>query len=213
MLPRIKLRFFLLLFLVSIFNTFIWQAEILFLVGWDGLQWLKQELLSILPISLIISIVSVIFPIQKLKKENSAKLYLCILSMFLLLVFSFYSSKGAITSLMYIDHLLIVKGEFDLIVIYALSKLVISLLLASFGVAIIYSMYIKSSILKTSIIILVALLLMPILSILTIKIIPAINGSTDYIHSVKMGYHIFWTSFAIIGGLNRRYFVKNNYSN
>jgi hypothetical protein len=41
--------------------------------------------------------------------------------------------------------------------------------------------------------IVLALLLMPPAAIVTIQVFPAISGSRDYIHAVKMGYPAFWS--------------------
>jgi hypothetical protein len=44
------------------------------------------------------------------------------------------------------------------------------------------------------------------LSFLTIKVFPALNGSTDQIHAIKMGYPVFWTAMLIPAamGLGRK---------
>jgi hypothetical protein len=43
-------------------------------------------------------------------------------------------------------------------------------------------------------------------SLLSIQIFPALDGSTDYIHAVKMGYPAFWTVLltAVAAGLSRQ---------
>ncbi|HYR85045.1 MAG TPA: hypothetical protein VE422_13265 [Terriglobia bacterium] len=49
----------------------------------------------------------------------------------------------------------------------------------------------------TGILVAVGLLLVLPISIATIKVFPALNGSTDQIHSIKMGYPIFWTAVLV----------------
>ena len=42
-----------------------------------------------------------------------------------------------------------------------------------------------------------ALLLVLPLSFATIHLLPALNGSTDEIHAIKMGYPVFWTALLV----------------
>ena len=42
-----------------------------------------------------------------------------------------------------------------------------------------------------------ALLLVLPLSFATIRLLPALNGSTDEIHAIKMGYPVFWTALLV----------------
>jgi hypothetical protein len=49
----------------------------------------------------------------------------------------------------------------------------------------------------TGLLLAAALLLVMPLSVATIKIFPALNGSMDEIHSIKMGYPVFWTTVLV----------------
>ncbi len=49
----------------------------------------------------------------------------------------------------------------------------------------------------TGILVAVGLMLVLPLSFATIRVFPAFNGSTDEIHSIKMGYPVFWTAVVV----------------
>lgn len=54
---------------------------------------------------------------------------------------------------------------------------------------------------RTVVYLAVALVLVFPLSFATIQIVPALNGSTDQIHAIKMGYPVFWTALLVPAGL------------
>ena len=54
---------------------------------------------------------------------------------------------------------------------------------------------------RTPLYLVVALILVLPLSFATIRLLPALNGSTDEIHAIKMGYPVFWTALLVPSAL------------
>ncbi|MFT3775722.1 MAG: hypothetical protein QM820_61025 [Minicystis sp.] len=49
--------------------------------------------------------------------------------------------------------------------------------------------------------VIVSILLVNALSFATIQVFPAVNGSRDFIHAVKMGYPTFWVNVLVAGAV------------
>jgi hypothetical protein len=78
----------------------------------------------------------------------------------------------------------------------ALSPL-LSILLASVG----FHMFTRWTLVPIShwsiVLIAVALLVTPVLSMATVQVLPALHGQTDLVHAVKMGYPTFWVTILL----------------
>ncbi len=177
----------------------IWFWEIILIKGWAGLNWTGPPFVGAGMMTILIAVALVVAASRKdvFRSGTPDRMVFILIASGLLFViflvtagvlmlghdprpFMLLCIDSAIACL--IAYLLTVLGP--LVALTYAAALTIRNLLRRFGAAL------SVRPLRN---IVVALLLMPPVSILTIEIFPAISGSRDYIHAVKMGYPAFWS--------------------
>jgi hypothetical protein len=165
----------------------LWFAELLWIKGWTGLAWLSGFNWSAVPICALLSLITSYF--VGAKRESPTRL------VFVAVVFTVSIASFAIERQIAF-HLF--SGGFPGRSSFAFGTLAIIVGLVS-SAALAYSANRWLAPMHSWVGILVAIALLAVLplSVATIKLFPAVNGSTDQLHSIKMGYPVFWTCLLI----------------
>lgn len=165
----------------------LWLAEVCWVKGWAGLAWLSGFNWCVLPICALIVITASYFVTMHAKWSERM---------------IFVSVGWAITV---IAFAVARRATFELFSggisgragVGAAIVLLIAGLIVSAVLTISANRWLVSLHYWTGILVAVGLMLVLPLSVFTIRIFPALNGSTDEIHSIKMGYPIFWTAVLV----------------
>lgn len=165
----------------------LWLAEVCWVKGWAGLAWLSGFNWSSLPIcALIVTVSSYLLSARAGRPERLR--FVAFGSV--LTVVAFTAARWEAFELFSAW----MPGRRGLL---AGIVLVIGGLIVSAGLAVSANMWLVPLHRWTGILVGIALALVLPLSFATIKVFPAFNGSTDQIHSIKMGYPVFWTTLLV----------------
>jgi hypothetical protein len=165
----------------------LWLAEICWVKGWAGLAWLSGFNWSALPIcTLIVVLCSFLVDARTGWRERMKFLGVGFVATTLAFIVARWTafelfSGGAPAGL----NLRTVGGA-------VFGALIVPVVLPSIANRWLAPLY-----WQTRIYLAVGLVLVVPLSFATIMVFPALNGSTDQIHSIKMGYPVFWTALAV----------------
>jgi hypothetical protein len=165
----------------------LWFGEVCWIKGWRGLAWLSGFNWSALPICALVAIVSAYLLDGRSSWSRRTAFvgvgFISMLAAFLAgrwAVFELFS--GPTTPSHAVPAVLVVA---------------IALLGVSAGLTVAASRWLSPLHVWTGILVAAALLLVVPLSLVTIQVIPALNGSSDAVHSVKMGFPVFWTALLV----------------
>jgi hypothetical protein len=165
----------------------LWLAEVLWVKGWAGLAWLSGFNWSALPICALIVALASYFVTEHAgwsERVNFVGL-------------GWVITVAAFAIVRWAAFELFSGGIPGRVGVGAAVVLLIAGLIVSVGLTISANRWLVPLHYWTGILIAVGLLLVLPLSVATIKVLPAFNGSTDQIHSIKMGYPIFWTAVLV----------------
>jgi hypothetical protein len=165
----------------------LWFAEVYWVKGWAGLAWLSGFNWSSVPICALIVIMS--------SSILSAQAPLSARVMFLGVGFAIAITAFVIARLAVFE--LFSGGIPARTGPAATAALVVSGLIVSVGLPMLANRCLVPLRRWTGVLVGLALLLVLPISFVTIKVFPAFNGSTDQIHSIKMGYPVFWTAVLV----------------
>jgi hypothetical protein len=165
----------------------LWLAEVVWIKGWPGLAWLSGFNWSALPICPLI-VVMASYSVAAHARSWHRILFFSVASV--VSVTAFVIARWALFELF--------SGGFPGATAFGAGiVLLIAGLIVSVGLTISGNRWLAPLHYWTGILVAVALLLVVPLSFATIRVFPALNGSTDEIHSIKMGYPVFWTALLV----------------
>jgi len=165
----------------------LWLAEVLLIKGWGGLAWLSGFNWSALPICVLIVVVTGHIVNAHARWAEKMKF---IGAGFVVTLVAFAITRWTCFQLFWgglpdtTD-----RRPFVILIATWLGMSVALSLLASRWLAPLHRW--------TGILVALGLALAMPLSFLTIKVFPAVNGSTDQIHAIKMGYPVFWIALLL----------------
>jgi hypothetical protein len=178
---------FALLVVTAFASWGLWLGEVIWLKGWAGLAWLSSFNWSSLPICVAIVTMSSYLVCTHARWPDRAK-FIGLGS--ILTVSAFIAARGAAFDL----FSQAMPGQSGL---GAMIVLVGAALLVSVGLAASASRWLVPLYPWTWLLVGAGLMLVIPLSFFTIEVFPAINGSTDELHSIKMGYPVFWIALIV----------------
>jgi hypothetical protein len=164
-----------------------WLAEVLWVKGWPGLAWASGFNWSALPACALVVVIASYFVTAQAGWPDR--------SMFLgvgwaIAVSAFAMARWALLELFaagFPGRALPVPGF----------VLLIGWVIVPAGLTLAGRRWLAPLHYWTGALVAIALLLVLPFSFATIKVFPAVNGSTDQIHAIKMGYPVFWTALLI----------------
>jgi hypothetical protein len=166
----------------------LWLAEVCWLRGWRGLAWLSGFQWAAVPICLILMVVAGVVVGKDAGWRARAA----------------FVGAGAAVSL--VAFVLARQATYELFAgglvpgspsAGPLVELFVAWAGASVGLTMLANRWLAPLRAWASALVAVALVAALPLAFATIQIVPALNGSTDFIHAVKMGYPVFWTSLLV----------------
>ena len=189
----------IILILLLAFLAFgFWYGEVRFVKGWKGLNWLGGYPWSAVPICLLIALAAWIGAASR-KRGNAVQFIAFPILAWGLLLVCFEIAKASLFALasprflLYQPDLLRQGSLLDrLRELSLLLGVPLAILLASLGLWLLARLFLQRMSWWTLLFLLLGLVLIIPASLVTIHLLPAINGQTDDIHAVKMGYPAFW---------------------
>lgn len=150
--------------------------------GWSGLAWLFSFNWSSIPICLLIALsISLLLPLRRPRPKRM----LCVAFSFSTVLAGFIIARWIAFEWLY--RSMVPNASAGFLITLLLSSLVLSLSLFSCAHHWLTPLRIWGMPLLFG-----SLFLAVGLSFITIRVFPAISGSTDSIHAFKMGYPVFW---------------------
>ncbi|HNK97912.1 MAG TPA: hypothetical protein PKO19_07365 [Chitinophagales bacterium] len=178
-------------FLLATLGMGLWLAEILFVKGWHGLQWLSGILYTPYFITMIAAI-AFILPFAFVNRRSIKQLLIpALLIYFTNLVFyviGTYLCYAVYYRFLIFNTRYLQNIYFDIIVYFTLF---------GFFYWLVTDRLIKRIKFINMLLISFAAALSVILSLATVAIIPGFGTGTDLIDAVKMGYNVFWIIFML----------------
>jgi hypothetical protein len=178
---------FLLLVAGALAAWSLWLAEVCWVKSWAGLAWLSGFNWSALPICALIIIMSS-YSVSEHAGWPERKRFVTF--GFILTIIAFGAARWAVFELF--SGIMFTRVGFEAAIVIVAAGLTVSV-----GLTVSANRWLAPLYGWTGILVAVALMLVLPLSFVTIKALPALNGSTDQIHSIKMGYPVFWTALLI----------------
>jgi hypothetical protein len=173
--------------LIAIVSNALWLGEVCLVKGWAGLRWLDGFNWSAIPISVLVAVACVI-GLPKLQRNARPSLFVVLMSALTLAAFAL--SRYSLMSLM--GRTYFITGGMSSHAAAEILLLILCGLALSFGIVLLTVRFLAPLAAWTVICVALAVLLALPLAVGSIAIVPAINGATDAIHAVKMGYPVFW---------------------
>jgi hypothetical protein len=166
----------------------LWTAEVRWATGWAGTAWLSGFNWSAVPIGAVIGVSASYCVSARASGVRRAWFvgFACVAS-----VVAFAIARWAAFELFAEG----VPGRAAIRV--GLAGGLLALLLVSVGLTMSASRWLAPLSPWAAVLLGGALTLVLPLSFATIKIFPAVNGSTDEIHAIKMGYPVLWTALLV----------------
>jgi len=178
---------FLVIFTVAIVAWSLWLVEVYWVKGWSGLNWLSGFNWSAVPICGLLVGTCVHVIASGAKGTNRAKF---IAFGFVVTTGAFIAGRWAILEFL--------SGNLSGIFPIKESVILIAAVLSvSIGLTLFAKIWLSPIPLWTTWLLIGGLVLVLPLSFATIKVVPALNGSTDEVHSIKMGYPVFWITLLL----------------
>jgi hypothetical protein len=163
----------------------LWLGEVCWVKGWVGLAWLDGFNWSSLPICAVIVVTSsyVVSPDAAWRER------------ILFVLFGFALTTGAFVAG---RQAMIEIGSAWVFPFYGpIVTLAAAGLAVSVGLTAAAGRWLAPVHVWTTVAVIVALVLVLPLSFMTVTVFPALNGSTDEIHAIKMGYPVLWTALLV----------------
>jgi hypothetical protein len=159
----------------------LWLGEVCLVKGWAGLAWLDGFNWSVLPVCAVIAVACSYAVSPQAGWRGRMKF---VLAGFVLTAGAFVVARGAV-----IDFFSAWVVPYHPLVSLAAAGLAVSA-----GLTAAAGRWLAPVHAWTAAVVAAALIAVPPLSFVTVTAFPAVNGSTDAIHAVKMGYPVLWTA-------------------
>jgi hypothetical protein len=174
-----------------------WLAEVALLKGWEGLRWLESYPNAAF-VGIPCVVLSVVLPILISRRTKPRHVALFVASACLVAWLSFSLARNALLELHSTSAAwMVLAGERAMALTFTLrhlGALVSAGVLAALGFTVAMRIFLAHVGWWTAGLFLLAIALVMPMGKLTILVMPALNGQTDYLHVVKMGYPLFWTN-------------------
>jgi hypothetical protein len=167
----------------------LWLAEVCFIKGWAGLAWLSGFNWSALPICAVI-LITASYGVSARVAWQERMIFAAV--GWVMALAAFVLERWAAFELFSGGLALLPGVRWSPFIAAAFAGLLVSA-----GLTFAANRWLAPLHYWTGFLLAAGLLLVVPLSIATIKIFPALNGSTDEIHSIKMGYPVFWTAVLV----------------
>jgi len=165
----------------------LWLIEVCWVKGWPGLAWLTGFNWSSLPVCALIAILADYFLNDQTRFFGKIRFFI---TAFLISTTAFSLARWSVFHLFSGNWTN--GGQLGTFLV-----LLAAIFLVTVGLPLAANRWLRPIHRFTSLLLLRALLLVLPLSFATIHAFPALNGSTDQLHSIKMGYPVLWTVLLI----------------
>jgi hypothetical protein len=170
----------------------LWLGEVVWIKGWTGLAWLSGFNWSAVPICFLVVAVASYLVTERATWRNRLAF---VASGFVLAMAAFVAARAAAFDLF--SFKFFYGQSINWWAVRDLLFIALAGIAVSVGLAVAAGRFLTPVRGWTVLLLAAALLLALPLSLVTIEIFPALNGSDDAIHSVKMGYPVFWTALLV----------------
>jgi hypothetical protein len=167
----------------------LWLAEVCWIKGWAGLAWLSGFNWSALPICALI-LIAASYGVSARSACRERMIFTAI--GWVIALAAFVLARWAAFHLFSRGFGLLPTLRWEPFIAAALAGLLVSA-----GLTFAANRWLAAMHYWTGFLLAAGLLLVMPLSIATVQIFPALNGSTDEIHSIKMGYPVLWTAVLV----------------
>jgi hypothetical protein len=165
----------------------LWIAEVIWLKGWAGLAWLSSFNWSFFPICAVILATSSYLVAPRVGWRNRIAF----------VGLGFILAIAAVVAARWATFELFSEAMPSQLWVTPTIVLVMSWVIVAVGLSMLANRYLASLHIWTAPLLVVGLILVLPLSFATIRMLPALNGSTDELHSIKMGYPVFWAALIV----------------
>jgi len=172
----------------------LWLAEVLRVKGWEGLRWLGGYPWAAVPTCLFVALAALIAARGEAVRPAFRHAGF-VIAVWATSWVSFEVSRVGLIALhtpSLVDFVSVTLWM-KLALLDPLIRLVCAVALAVMGIYLGVRFLLRPISRWTILYLAVALLLVVPACLLTIRVVPAVNGATDYLHAVTMGYPTFWT--------------------
>jgi hypothetical protein len=186
--PRTETLVVAALLLAAAFASWgLWLGEVVWLKGWAGIAWLSGFNWSAIPIAAIVA-VACSYAVSFNAPGRGRRNFVALAFALALVAFIFARAAGV--------EVLSSWGPNPLGLL-AIGVIVLMGIAVAAGFTAAASRWLAQLHWWTAALVLLALLLVIPLSFATIKVFPALNGSVDQVHAIKMGYPPFWVALLL----------------
>jgi hypothetical protein len=189
-----RLRF-LLVILIAVLANVLWLGEIVWIKGWAGTRWLSGQMWASVFVCMLVP-TATLLTVRKDRGGRPIKMIGFVLITGAVLMICYEIVRDSLYSLHSVGFLaLLLQGDLlqDLKDLAVLAGIPFAVILASLTLHVMLHVLIQPM-KKTALFYFAgAFLLVGPASVASVLVLPALNGSTDYIHAVKMGYPAFWS--------------------
>jgi hypothetical protein len=182
----------------------LWMEEVIWLMGWAGLAWLDEFNWSSLPISAVIMATSS-YVVASRAGWRSRAIFIGLGSVLAVAAFAvvrwvaehFFGFSYPMFFFFPISPIFGFSADPFVSFLEHLTVIVLVGILVAAGLPVLAHWCLSPVRVWTAPLLALGLILVLPLSVATIQVFPALNGSTDDVHAVKMGYPVFWTALVI----------------
>lgn len=194
---------------LGVLSSAAWLGEVVLLKGWDGLRWLEgYPSASFVGVACVA--LSVLVPIHVKHRISVGRASLFVAIAFAIGWFSFDLARSCLYEL-HSPSAAFMALSMDPSMAWHftfrnLAGLASAALLSAVGFTVAVRLFLARVSWWMAGLFLAAIALVMPVSMLTILVVPALNGKTDYLYVVKMGYPLFWTNIlmGLVGWLGVR---------
>lgn len=192
------LQFLAAIIVIAFGSLAFWVAEIFFLKGWTGLNWLNGFNWSAIPICFLIALACAL-AIQRSNAPGRPRRVLFILSTSVLFFAAFVVTRQASISLTSREFFVPadVRGSAISAPVGALVFVLLSWAITAIGVVLFANRFVALLSWWTIGAVAAAIALVPVATLLTVRIVLAPGGHSDLMQGLKMGYAVFWTALLV----------------
>jgi hypothetical protein len=185
----------LLVILIAVLANVLWLGEIVWIKGWAGTRWLSGQMWASVWVCLLVP-TATLLTVRRDRGCRPIKMTGFVLITGAVLLICYEIVRDSLYSLHSVGFLaLLMQGDLlqKLKDFAVLAGIPFAVILASITLHATLHLLIQPMKRTALFYFAGAFLLVGPASLASVLILPALNGSTDYIHAVKMGYPAFWS--------------------